>query len=287
MAKRALRGTLSARFVGVDAGSRVAGMARARFDLETVGRAMSEQHAALDDVVSNLPSDAFALPTRLGTWTVAELVAHIGLDMAAVPRYLGGGPAPGRAELDAPAYALAMTSAAGGVDERVRMMSAEARPAELRHHVHESRLAADRALTGADPGVVLASRLGAIGLPDFLATRCLEATVHGLDLAAAAGVDPALRREAVGVAVRVLVGALAAKAPGRSVELRVPPYAAVQAVDGPRHTRGTPPNVVETDAVTWLELSTGRVAWADALGTGRLSASGERADLSAYLPVLS
>jgi hypothetical protein len=71
------------------------------------------------------------------------------------------------------------------------------------------------------------------------------------------------------------------------VEVRVPPYAAVQCVDGPRHTRGTPPNVVETDPLTWLELATGRVGWAATAAAGRLVASGERADLSAYLPVLA
>jgi uncharacterized protein (TIGR03083 family) len=167
------------------------------------------------------------------------------------------------------------------------MMSAEARPSELRHHVHESRLAADRALQTADPEFVVPSRLGPIALPDFLATRCFEGTVHGIDLAAAMGTEPALHREALGVTVRVLAGALAAKASGRSVELRVPPYAAVQAVEGPRHTRGTPPNVVETDAVTWLELATGRLSWADAVSAARLSASGERADLTPYLPVLT
>lgn len=257
-----------------------------RFDLGAVAQAMSRQHALLDDAVCELSAEAFTLPTRLGTWTVAELVAHIGLDMAAVPRYLSGEPAR-KAEFDAPAYALACATAAAGVDERVRMMSAEARPAELRHHVHESRLDADAALAKADPGFVVPSRLGPIGLADFLATRCFEGTVHALDLATATDAEPALEREALGVTVRVLAGALAVKAPGKSVELRVPPYAAVQAVEGPRHTRGTPPNVVETDAVTWLELATGRLAWRDAVSAGRLSASGERADLSPYLPVLT
>jgi uncharacterized protein (TIGR03083 family) len=261
-------------------------MGRMRFELDVVSQAMSAQHAALDNAVCHLSAEAFALPTRLGTWTVAELVAHIGLDMASVSRYLNGEPA-AKAELDAPAYALACAAAAEGVDERVRMMSEEARPAELRHHVHESRLEADRLLADAASDFVVPSRLGPIGLADFLATRCFEGTVHGLDLAAALGAEPELEREALGITVRVLAGALAAKAPGRSVELRVPPYAAVQAVEGPRHTRGTPPNVVETDAVTWLELATGRLSWADAAAAARLSACGDRADLSAYLPVLS
>ena len=75
------------------------------------------------------------------------------------------------------------------------------------------------------------------------------------------------------------------RAPGHSVEVRVPPYAAVQVIPGVRHTRGTPPAVVETDAETWIALATGELGWADALSTGRVSASGERTDLAAYLPL--
>ena len=86
-------------------------------------------------------------------------------------------------------------------------------------------------------------------------------------------------------AVRFLLDRLAELAPGRSVEVRVPPYAAVQCIDGPHHTRGTPPNVVEMDAATWIALATGRLAWADAVADGRARASGARADLSAHLPL--
>jgi len=75
------------------------------------------------------------------------------------------------------------------------------------------------------------------------------------------------------------------RAPGRSVEVRVPPYAAVQVVPGVRHTRGTPPAVVETDAATWIALATGALSWPDAEAAGRVRASGERADLSAHLPL--
>jgi Bacterial SCP ortholog len=92
-------------------------------------------------------------------------------------------------------------------------------------------------------------------------------------------------RAVVGLAVKTTARWLAQQVPGRSVELRVPPHVAVQCVPGPRHTRGTPPNVVETDARTWLELATGRLAWAEAMATGKVTASGARADLSEYLPV--
>jgi len=87
--------------------------------------------------------------------------------------------------------------------------------------------------------------------------------------------------------VRQTTAELAARAPGRSVEVRVPPYAAVQCVPGPRHTRGTPPGVVETDALTWIALVSGRLSWVDGVASGRVSASGERADLSGWLPHLS
>ena len=89
----------------------------------------------------------------------------------------------------------------------------------------------------------------------------------------------------VSAAVKTSARWLAQQVPGRSVELRVPPHVAVQCVAGPRHTRGTPPNVVETDPRTWLRLATGLLDWAAALADGRVSASGNRADLSAHLPL--
>jgi hypothetical protein len=79
---------------------------------------------------------------------------------------------------------------------------------------------------------------------------------------------------------------LEARAPGRSVEVRVPPYAAVQVIPGVRHTRGTPPAVVETDAETWVALATGRLSWSAAEAAGSITASGERADLSDHLPLV-
>ncbi|WP_432493639.1 sterol carrier family protein, partial [Kineococcus gypseus] len=98
-----------------------------------------------------------------------------------------------------------------------------------------------------------------------------------------AGGQPA--RPALAAAVRFTLEELAARHPGGSVEVRVPPFAAVQVVQGPRHTRGTPPAVVETDPVTWLQLATGRLAFDDARAGGRVRASGERADLGALLPL--
>jgi hypothetical protein len=93
-------------------------------------------------------------------------------------------------------------------------------------------------------------------------------------------------RDVLAAAVRYTLEELAARAPGHTVEVRVPPFGVTQCLPGPRHTRGTPPNVVETDAATWLGLVTGATTWAEAITGGRVAASGERADLSAVLPLV-
>jgi hypothetical protein len=139
---------------------------------------------------------------------------------------------------------------------------------------------------GPTPGVggvldaVISTPGGPLRLGDFVVTRIVEGVVHGLDL----GVPPA--RDGLRIVVRALVDLLAARAPGRSVELRVPPFAAAQVIAGPRHTRGTPPNVVEADPVAFVAVASGRLDWATAVADGRISASGERADLRDHLPLL-
>lgn len=92
-------------------------------------------------------------------------------------------------------------------------------------------------------------------------------------------------RPVIATAVRYSLEEVTARAPGNSVEVRVPPFGVTQCVEGPRHTRGTPPNVIECDASTWLAMVTGQLSWADAVGAGRVAASGLRADLSALLPL--
>jgi hypothetical protein len=104
-------------------------------------------------------------------------------------------------------------------------------------------------------------------------------------VAAARDADEPADRADLRLLVKHFLAVLEQRAPGRSVEVRVPPYAAVQVVPGVRHTRGTPPAVVETDAGTFLALATGELSWPDAESTGRLRASGERADLTPYLPL--
>jgi len=128
----------------------------------------------------------------------------------------------------------------------------------------------------------------ALGEPAWAGPGDLEALGRACTFAVfqalAAGQAPhsgALRETA-----RYLAALLAAQAPGRAVEVRVPPYVAVQCIEGPRHTRGTPPNLVEMDPVTWVRLAVGLTNWADALAAGAVRASGVRADLGPYLPVL-
>lgn len=94
--------------------------------------------------------------------------------------------------------------------------------------------------------------------------------------------DQAIER----AAVKSTLDLLKAAAPGKSVEVRIPPYAAVQVIEGVKHRRGTPSAVVESDARTWLRVAAGQLAWADAVKSGKLTASGERSDLSGYLPLV-
>ncbi len=127
----------------------------------------------------------------------------------------------------------------------------------------------------------------------------LAAALRRQDPAAVAGDDVVLAlaravaavdtpdRTALKLACRATAPRLAAQVPGRTVELRVPPFAAVQCVAGPRHTRGTPPNVVEAEPLAWLRLVAGTLTWADAVRDGRVRASGERSDLSAHLPFVA
>ena len=116
--------------------------------------------------------------------------------------------------------------------------------------------------------------------PDPRGRESVRLVLDALD----AGEEPA--REALQIAVRHLLQLLAVRYPGHALEVRVPPIAAVQCLDGPRHTRGTPPNVIETDPVTWVRLATGRLGWAAAVAAAAVQASGARADLGDYLPIV-
>lgn len=228
-----------------------------------------------------VPADDLARASVLDGWDVRTLVGHCVLVRRGLARVLAsrsGEPPVPAAEYVRRYVAGAPTiadGAASGLDESpAGLIAALREPLPLEE-------IADRA--------VLAAPRGPITARDWITTRVVELVVHGDDLSRSLPErDPVPQyRPALATAVRTLAEILAAQAPGRSVEVRVPPFIAVQAVAGPRHTRGTPPNVVETDPTTWLRLATGRLRFADAASAGAVRASGLRADLGDYLPVLS
>ncbi|MFJ2924917.1 sterol carrier family protein [Streptomyces massasporeus] len=255
------------------------------YDPAKIRTAVLAQFGNVRAAAAGLTPEQLALPTRLGDWTVRDLVAHVGMSLAAVSR-LTGLPEPAQQDgalLDWPA---AIVADAPDIAAHAREL-AERHPDPAAHLAAvEERFTADLA---AHPGTrLLATGAGALPLADYLVTRTVELVVHTDDLnAAVPGLDIPYDRQALAACTRLLADALAAKAPGGSTEVRVPPYAVVQCVQGPRHTRGTPPNVVETDPLTWIRLATGRLTWAEALQDAKVSASGERADLSALLPLMA
>ena len=210
-------------------------------------------------------------PTDCAGWSVADLETHLALTARSLAR-LAAAPVDGPAERGVAEWAAALPALAGQVDEAVRGERLALAPQVD---------AAVQALAEHPEDVVVEQLTGRHTLRDAARFRLVETVVHGLDV----GVQP--DRRALKAVVKELTRAFAEAHPGRSVEVRVPPYTAVQCVEGPRHTRGTPPNVVEADPVAWLRLCCGRLAWGEAVADGRVRASGQRADLSALLPLLS
>ncbi|KOX42530.1 sterol carrier family protein [Streptomyces ardesiacus] len=254
------------------------------YDPARTRAAVLAQFGHVRAAVRTLTPEQLALPTRLGEWTVRELVAHVGRALTAVDLLLDE-PEPARQDGRLPDWPSAIAADADAIASTARRLAAE-------HPDPDAGLAeAERRFTGrldTHPGSRLVpTSAGALPLADYVVTRTVELVVHTDDLnAAVPGLDVPYDRQALAAATRLLADALAVKAPGGSTEVRIPPYAVVQCVEGPRHTRGTPPNVVETDPLTWIRLATGRLAWQDALDGAGVSASGERADLSALLPLL-
>ncbi|MFN2523965.1 MAG: sterol carrier family protein [Mycobacteriales bacterium] len=232
-------------------------------------RAALEAQAAL--LLPALEQDRSA-PSRCAGWTVGDLDRHLGAITIGLVRTLAA-PAPARPDTDIAGWAAAQPALAPLIDEDARSgpWLVESLPAFL------------DALSTADPDRVVQQRTGAHRLTDAALFRVVELVAHGRDLPEPVQPDGG----ALKLAVRALAEVLAAKAPGRSVEVRIPPYAAVQCVEGPRHTRGNPPNVAECEPVAFVELCVGRLSWADAVADGRVRATGARADLSAQLPLLA
>jgi uncharacterized protein (TIGR03083 family) len=252
-----------------------------------VRKALTAQVEAVAAGAHRLTADQLALPSGMPGWDVHHLLVHIALQIDAVPRLLAlPEPAATGPSLDLPTWALSTAGGAEGLDAETREEAARTEDAVARVDAAAEQL--EPVLESAvRSDLLIPHSRGPMRALDFSVTRLVELVVHSDDLVRATGVPVTLDRQALAAVVRLLADALAAKAPGRAVEVRVPPFAVTQCVEGPRHTRGTPPNVVETDPLTWMRLAAGRITWAQALAGGTLSASGERADLSAHLPVLS
>ncbi len=241
------------------------------------------QSRALADWLDQLPADAFAAQSVLEGWDLRTLLGHVVGSKEGITTWLGErGPGPA---LKPAAYVQAYAPAAGEISAQTATITGENSPAELLARLR-APLDAPSGLTDA---TVIAGPRGPTTALDFVRMRVLDLVVHCDDASRSRPErDPVpLQRAALASTTRTLAEILADQAPGRSVEVRIPPYAAVQAVAGPRHTRGTPPNVVETDPVTWLRLATGRAAFADTVATGATRSTGGRADLTPYLPLLS
>ncbi|CAM5491042.1 sterol carrier family protein [Streptomyces abikoensis] len=249
------------------------------YDPAKLRAAVTAQLARVRDAAAGLEEARLGLPARCGERTVRDLLVHIALSVDLVARLIDE-PAPPAREITAVQWATAPAPA--GIAGTIARSDTDAAPAALLDAAAE-RFAGLAAAT--PPDRLLATPAGAMRLDDFLVTRCVELVVRTDELATALGTEIRQDRQALAAATRLLADALAAKAPGGSVEVRVPPFAVVQCVAGPRHTRGTPPNVVETDPLTWIRLATGRTQWAAALDAAAVSASGERADLSTHLPL--
>lgn len=255
----------------------------------TAADALLDQSRAVDGWLQTLPAEAYTRSSVLDGWDVRLLVAHLVLIERGLVRVLG---LPSR---DKPLAPYAFVGRYGPSVEAIAATTYDTAAGhtgpELTSEFSASLAAVAAALAGPYPAVVQAPR-GPLLAEDWIETRIIELVVHADDLNRTfPELEPIpLVRSALGRTMRSLTRMLADAHPGRSVEVRVPPYAAVQCGvgdPGPTHTRGTPPNVVETDALTFLRLATGRTAWTDALGSGAVQASGLRADLSTVLPLLS
>ncbi|MFE2938798.1 sterol carrier family protein [Streptomyces sp. NPDC059255] len=262
---------------------------RARsYDSAKIRAAVLAQFGNVRAAVGRLTPEQLALPSGLGEWRVRELAAHLCMAVESVNLSIEQeGRTRDRDRRGAPVtlatWPFATAAHAGAISGSVTAYAASAAPDEL-----FARTAAriEALLPGADDDRVVAMRLGAMRLGDYLVTRTVELIVHTDDLNRAAGLAVPFDRQALAACTRVLADALAVKAPGSATEVRVPPYAVVQCVAGPRHTRGTPPNVVETDPLTWIRLATGRTDWRTEIDAARVGASGERADLGGLLPLM-
>ncbi|MFD4524085.1 sterol carrier family protein [Streptomyces sp. NPDC058470] len=258
---------------------------RARtYDSARIRAAVLAQFGYVREGVRGLGDEELARPTDLGEWTVRDLAAHVTMAVETVSRNIDR-PEPGKRELGLLDWPFAAAARSGDIAEGTRELAGSNPDLDALYARTEERIR-ERLITAPDDRLV-AARTGAMTLGDYLVTRTVELVVHTDDLnRAVPGLDIPWDRQALAACTRLLADALAVKAPGASTEVRIPPYAVVQCVEGPRHTRGTPPNVVETDPLTWIRLATGRTEWKAALEDAKVRASGERADLGGLLPLM-
>lgn len=262
-----------------------------RTDLAGSVEALGVQWTLLADALATLTDTDRAAASVLPGWTVGDLGAHL-VRSAGAMTGLAAAPA-GTPPMSLSSYVQRYAASAQDIAQDARDRAATFDGDQVVTAVRSASAAqvagfvAESTAPGADRRVVSAPR-GPLRFVDVVLTRLVEAVTHADDLARSLAEPPGglVDRSGLRIVCRSLADALADRSPGHTVELRVPPYAAVQCVPGPRHTRGTPPNVVETDPLTWLRLATGRTPWAEVVGTPALSASGERADLSGLLPLL-
>ena len=223
----------------------------------------------------------WSAPSAVAGWTLRELAAHFGLVADSIraasesmsqekPLRLGD-------------YIATYRTGADGIDAKTREFASGD---GFLFSVDASEVQAELALSQIEGNPVVAARRGPIRWVDFLRTRCIELTVHTDDLVRSVENGPSMSRPCLQVSTRALADVLGWRAPGRSVEVRVPPFAAVQCIAGVSHKRGTPPAVVETDPVTFCRLAAGRITWDAAAASGALQFSGLRTDLTPYLPLL-
>ncbi|MEU4168021.1 sterol carrier family protein [Streptomyces sp. NPDC026665] len=257
---------------------------RARtYDPAKIRAAVLAQFGHVREGVRALDEERLARPAGLGDWSVRELAAHMTMSLDVVSRQLDL-PAPAAKELALLDWPFGTASRAEAIADGTRAVAAAHPDLDALYAAVGARVTEQLATAPDDR--LLGVPAGAMPLADFLVTRTVELVVHTDDLNRAAGTDIPFDRQALAACTRLLADTLAVKAPGASTEVRIPPYAVVQCVEGPRHTRGTPPNVVETDPLTWIRLATGRTEWKAALEEAKVSASGERADLGGLLPLM-
>jgi uncharacterized protein (TIGR03083 family) len=251
--------------------------------------ALIAQAELIGDWLATLSESDLERPSVLAGWNIRELVGHL---VASVNRFAD---VAASASTERPGsiaqYIGGYAAAAAQIDELARATADDRTAPELRA-AYAAGLDRARLSAAAEPLAVVAGPRGPLTGQNWRRTRIIELVVHADDLSRSRPDQQPieLARPALADAVRALAAVLAERYPGRSVEVRVPPFVAVQCGgfdgDGPRHTRGTPPNVIETDGLTFLRLAAGRLLWADAIAAATVRASGNRADLSRQLPLL-